>query len=340
MATRLDVVPFENAEFGVDSSVPELPGLSQNPLTAPGVPPILSVGNQSGDQVVLNGNGQLPTGNSSGAPPPRPVKMFEVKEKLLRPALTSQFQCWFNPPNVSRIRQYYDAELISLLCSEASLPGASLLTNEINDDRTGVTERFAYRKQYDDRADFTFYVDHARPNGSYNLILFFEEWMRYAVNETPTAENPNYFYRANFPDGSTGYRSNAIYINKFERDFEGTYLEYKFLKAYPISITSMPVSYDSSELLKCTVSFAYTRYVLRPRGNSVEQEPAQSTPSGIPDLTNPEFGVDNTGQFGQTGFNLNQNPLSNIRTLGTNPGDVNPGSGGDVPPVTGDLQLF
>ena len=232
--------------------------------TPPGVPQV-PTGNQSGDQQVENGNGQLPKGNSSGAPKPRPVKMFEVKEKLLRPALTSNFQCWFNPPQA--VRQYYDAELISLLCSEASLPGSSLATNEINDDHTGVTERFAYRKQYDDRADFTFYVDHGRQNRSYNLILFFEEWMRYAVGETETAENPNYYYRVNFPDGETGYRSEAIYVNKFERDFAGQYLEYKFLKAYPISIASMPVSYDSSELLKCTVSFTYTRYVLRRQEN-------------------------------------------------------------------------
>lgn len=225
-------------------------------------------GNQSGDQQVQNGNGSSSTGNSSGAPKPRPVKMFEVKEKLLRPALTSHFQCWFNPPKV--VQQYYDSELISLLCSEASLPGSSLLTNEITDDRPGITERLAYRRQYDDRADFTFYVDHGRqgkPNGSYNLILFFEDWIRYAVNETATAEDNDYFYRVNFPDGNDGYRSQAIYINKFERDFAGSYLEYKFLKAYPISITSMPVSYDSSELLKCTVSFAYTRYVLRRQEN-------------------------------------------------------------------------
>jgi hypothetical protein len=227
---------------------------------APGTPQP-PTGNQSGTQRVLNGNGQSTNGNVSGTVKPTPVKMSEVKEKLLRPALTSHFQCWFNPPKI--VRQYYDAELISLLCSEASLPGSSLVTNEINDDRPGITERLAYRRQYDDRADFTFYVDHGRQNGSYNLILFFEDWIRYVVNESATAENNDYFYRANFPDGNDGYRSQAIYINKFERDFDSDYLEYKFLKAYPISITSMPVAYDSSELLKCTVSFTYTRYVLR-----------------------------------------------------------------------------
>ena len=45
----------------------------------------------------------------------------------------------------------YDEFLMS--CSEASLPGASLNTQEITDDRHGVTERNAYRRMYDDRID-------------------------------------------------------------------------------------------------------------------------------------------------------------------------------------------
>ena len=30
---------------------------------------------------------------------------------------------------------------------------------DINNDRTGVTEKHAYRRMFDDRIDFTFYVD-------------------------------------------------------------------------------------------------------------------------------------------------------------------------------------
>ena len=42
----------------------------------------------------------------------------------------------------------------------------------------------------------------------------------------------------------------------------GPDIEYEFLNAFPISINSMPISYDTSQLLKCTVSFAYTRYLV------------------------------------------------------------------------------
>jgi hypothetical protein len=208
---------------------------------------------------------------------PNPVKksVSDLKASLLRPALTSHFQCWFEPPQ--SVQNFINSragagigngtnvgafELISLSCSEASLPGSSLATHEINNDFSGVTERHVYRRQYDDRADFTFYVDH-----DYNVIQFFENWMSYIVNEQVSAgiDNTNYSYRVNFPDQ---YKS-TIYIKKFEKDYTGRVLQYRFINAYPISITSMPVSYESSQLLKCTVSFNYSRYVIGGGGNIV-----------------------------------------------------------------------
>jgi len=209
----------------------------------------------------------------SGSPSPRIVNSgTDLKTKLLRPALTSHFQCWMNPPNVAQIRKYYlDAgETISFLCSEAALPGSSLMTNEIIDDHTGITERHAYRRQYDDRTDFTFYVDYGRQEGNYNLILLFEEWMRYCINETSTQPDRSYHYRVRFPEE---YQSPAIYLNKFERDLKGDYLQYSFLQAYPISVNSMPVSYDSSQLLKCTVSFTFTRYLVKRFNNTIVAQP-------------------------------------------------------------------
>jgi hypothetical protein len=226
--------------------------------------------------------------------PPYITPAAKIKEKLLRPALTSHYQCWFNPPEITRnwiitnrdLNYNFNSELISLSCSEASLPGSSMMTNEIIDDYTGVTERPAYRRQYDDRSDFTFYVDHGRSDGNYNVLWFFESWLAHIVDEkyTEGLENSSYFYRVNFP---IDYQSPALYLNKFERDYKGQYLEYRFLQAYPISISSMPVSYESSQLLKCTVSFTYTRYVVRRKRNNVSisgiQEPRQSTAPGVPD---------------------------------------------------------
>lgn len=209
------------------------------------------------------------------SPPIKSVSMSAIKSKLLRPALTSHFICEFKPPEdaknflnlrttdagfVGATYSTENQELLQLSCSEASLPGSSLATNEINNDYTGVTERHAYRRLYDDRSDFTFYVD-----GEYRIIDFFENWISYVVNENDLKAQGTrtYNYRVNFP---TTYYADALYITKFEKDHtrndRGRPLVYKFINAYPISINSMPVSYDSSQLLKCTVSFTYSRYVI------------------------------------------------------------------------------
>lgn len=201
------------------------------------------------------------------SPSPSKKVLSDLKVSILNPALTSHFQCWFNPPPKVRdwiidkvlaglgVKYVGNEELISLSCAEAALPGSSLATHEINNDYTGVTERHAYRRQYDATTAFTFYVDH-----DYDIIYFFENWMSFIVNEQISngLNNPNYSYRVNFPKE---YQT-ELYINKFERDYRGKYLEYRFLNAYPISIDSMPVSYETSQLLKCTVTFNYSRYVV------------------------------------------------------------------------------
>lgn len=258
----------------------------------------------------------------------KPYKMSEIKSKLLRPALTSNFICEFKPPSLveeflsQRTTAGFNGgkyigenqELIQLSCSEATLPGSSLMTHEINNDYTGVTERHAYRRSYDDRTDFTFYVD-----ANYFVIDFFENWISYVVGENllsaqdqtrPPQLNKNYNYRVNFPEQ---YHADALFITKFERDYDPTEpaqkkepgkdrpLTYQFINAYPISIASMPVSYDNSQLLKCTVSFTYSRYV---RSKNFRQ--FSSDPGNIFSPLNNNFGLQplpgNIGGFSGAGF--------------------------------------
>ena len=231
-------------------------------------------------------------------PTVKPYSMSAIKSKLLQPALTSHFICEFTPPESVRnflnlrtgagfVGATYspeNQELLQLSCSDASLPGSSLATNEINNDYTGVTERHAYRRLYDDRTDFTFYVDK-----EYRIIDFFENWISYVINENDlnAQQLRTYNYRVNFPQGRTGYQTDNLYITKFERDYAGRLLSYRFMNAYPISINSMPVSYDSSQLLKCTVSFTYSRYVISRTGQfSTETgEPSTPSPIGQPSLS-------------------------------------------------------
>ena len=206
----------------------------------------------------------------SDTPTPHKKVLSDLKTSILRPALTSHFQCWFYPPSPVRsllpTGEVAADRMWSLSCAEAALPGTSLATTEITNDHTGITERHAYRRQYDSTSSFTFYVDQ-----DYKMIDFFEKWIGYIVNEgydhmqeddngvsvsDPSAGN--YFYRVNFP----ALYQTSIYIKKFERDYN-RFIEYKFLKAYPISINSMPLSYDSSQILKCTVNFNFSRYLVK-----------------------------------------------------------------------------
>ena len=293
------------------------------------------------------GNATPFSNGESETPPPKIINAgLDLKSKLLRPALTSHFQCWFNPPNVDEIRKYYldGGETISFLCSEATLPGSSLMTNEINDDHTGITERHAYRRLYDDRVDFTFYVDHGRSDGNYNLILLFESWIRYCVNETSIAPDKNYTYRVRFPDE---YQSPAIYLNKFERDFAGSYLQYSFLQAYPISVNSMPVSYESSQLLKCTVSFTFTRYLVKRYENKITKREFESAiDAGIAAAygtaaghllaqdflnTNKASGGSVEVKTSPQSLSLQQKIRLNRLGVGVNPGQINAGSGLRIP---------
>lgn len=202
----------------------------------------------------------------------------KIKQKLLTPSLTSHYLCDFTPPNKEGINNFFkakrlnysrDQELIQFSCCEASLPGASIMTNEINDDHTGVTERHAYRRQYDDRSDFSFYVDK-----DYTIIKFFEAWVGYVVGENDQGDliKRDYFYRSYFPED---YQTDNLYITKFERDYKST-LQYQFIGAYPISISSMPVSYEGSQVLKCTVSFTYIRYLITNNTIQSDSEPKPS----------------------------------------------------------------
>lgn len=265
------------------------------------------------------------------APTPAARSVSQIKSSLLQPALTSHYELYLSMPKgnagdfniiMTKNGVNFSAEQsnLQLACSEATLPGSSLATLEINNDYTGVTERHAYRRIYDDRIDLTFYVD-----TKYTVIKFFETWIKYIVSESISdgkdgrkgLKNSNYFYTVRYPEE---YRTDFS-ITKFEKDYQNR-LIYTFLNAYPISVSSMPISYDSSSLLKCTVSFTYTRYFIE----SLDGAPAPTSENPQSTLNNPleqagfnvaaydqfsnaQFGIDSTGGLGI------QNALSSGNSL-------------------------
>ena len=217
---------------------------------------------------------------------PTKRSVANIKSKLLNPALTSHFEVEIPIPAGLSRSKYLDAnnlkqfegsrqEILNLMCCETSLPGSSIGTMDITGDYHGVTVRHANRRIYDDRIDMTFYVDAQ----NYLPIRYFEVWMKYVVGESisgsdgrPGSKSPEYFYRLNYPD--LYICKQGLSITKFERSYS-SYLKYQFINAFPISVASMPVSYDASSLLKCTVSFSYIRYILEPFGASNDRNDPQ-----------------------------------------------------------------
>jgi hypothetical protein len=238
-------------------------------------------------------------------PIPKNYNVSDIKSSLLQPALTSHYEVYIPQPDrdlgsfIGLVIPSNQSDLLRISCSEASLPGSSLTTQELNDDYTGVTQRHAYRRLYDDRIDFTFYVNH-----TYDQIRFFERWMQFIVGEQIALKEPTTFFRVRYPKD---YKRD-LYIQKFERTarartgksrggsslqppivnerYLGEILKYEFIDAFPISINSMPVSYDSSQLLKCTVAFSYDRYIMS--DVSTLASPTLNTNSnapGVPELS-------------------------------------------------------
>jgi hypothetical protein len=241
----------------------------------------------------------------------------DIKSSILRPSITSHFLVEFALPsggatgadaftqklNSAGMTFGTSQETLNLLCSEAVLPGSSIATMEINNDHTGVTERHAHRRFFDDRIDFTFYVDVE----NYLPIIFFETWIDFITGAGTTGDfvsadrntlgSKNYYYRMNYADDYTADRGLKVY--KFEKDFgkkansplsnpqwnpTGQYLEYEFYRSFPISINSMPVSYEAANLLKCTVSMNYIRYTVRRSSSSniASDSPPLTPPAASP----------------------------------------------------------
>ena len=233
--------------------------------------------------------------------PPQRKSISQVKAQLLNPATTSHFQVSVSFQN-SRFNKFkselglnLDQGRLNILCSDAALPGSRFLTSEINNNLPGVRERHVYRRSYDDQINLSFYCD----ADQYLPIRFFEAWMNFIAG-TSTSENvasQKYSYRVKFP--SEYQNGSSLEITKFEKNLDSRRkvkpLTYKFVNCFPLAINAMPVSYDASNLLKCTVGMAYTRYFIEDRPAGVIPRFANALGGAIKRRRNVSALVDDTG---------------------------------------------
>ena len=221
---------------------------------------------------------------------PNTVNTSTLKSRILNIAQTSIYHVKLQPPSL--VASYMRGEGINytaigdeleLMCTSASLPGNGMMTHDVTNDYAGVSEKMAYRRTYDANLDLTFYV-----NRKYDAVEFFDAWIDYITGNMHETrfKSPYVGYRMKWPKD---YKTN-IFLTKFEKDtyaqmttgqVSGTgqqqvinqdvfndipHLHYTFVNAFPINVASMPVQYETSDLLKLTVSFSYIRYVLERMG--------------------------------------------------------------------------
>jgi hypothetical protein len=224
-------------------------------------------------------------------PSPNTLSISKIKSNLLNLAQTSIYQVKLFPaPGLGSFAEFRDISgddisMIELLCSDTNLPGSSLATHDVTNDYPGVTEKFVYRRIYDETIDFTFYVD-----SDYKVVEYLDTWMNYVTGQGSTFANADYvdrtkYYRMNY---SNLYKTDNLYITKFEKDNRSS-MTYQFIGAFPINIVSIPVSYEASSILKCTASFSYMRYVRTrssvPAAQTLQIPNSPTNPNPIPQTT-------------------------------------------------------
>ena len=140
---------------------------------------------------------------------------------------------------------------LGLLCKNAQLPGTAYATAQINGNYMGINQKYAHTRIYTD-SSFTFIVD-----DDYKVIKFFELWQEFISSGSDTNRSRKaYYHRMKFP---AEYKIDTMHLQKFDKN-HGASVEYTFLSAFPVNITPVAVSYESSRILEISVSFAYDRY--------------------------------------------------------------------------------
>ena len=195
-----------------------------------------------------------------------------------------------------------------LLCFSASLPGTQLATADINNNYTGVNERVAHRRIFTE-IGLEFYVD-----SNYKTLKFIEHWMEFIAsgsNENPSVDG--YYFRMRYPKD---YKSNMTKIIKFDRDYNAE-IEYNFFGLFPLSLSSIPVQYSGSDVLKVNATFNYERYVC---GRILSLDYIQKIDNNK--LFNSDTGESNTQRVVyRPGSTLGE---SGVRGVILTPGNVNP----------------
>ena len=196
--------------------------------------------------------------------------LIDVRDTIARPSLDTFYEVEFSfgkmdrwlreLPDKRRTQGYGFKKKMSLLCTQAELPGTSYVTSTAIGHRQGIQEEFPNLRNFPP-LNLVFYCD-----ADQVIIQVLESWMSY-INPIVTGhDEPEAFSRFNYPDD---YKE-TIHITKFERDsfikksrassYESHFTQFEFVNVWPSNMTSMRVAYGDSNVLRCSVQFAYDRF--------------------------------------------------------------------------------
>ena len=217
--------------------------------------------------------------------------MNEIRETVQRVSLDTLYQVTFsfgeynnwlaglgNRDENRRTQGRGFKEKMSIMCTEAEIPGTSFQTSLAVGHHQGIQEEFPNLRTFPP-LNLVFYVD-----ADHIILEVLESWMTYINPLSTSKRDYNAYGRFNYPET---YKE-ILHITKFENDFlvneideerimnteeSATFhekiiirdsttklLTYEFINVWPSNLTSMRVAYGNSNVLKCSVQFAYDRY--------------------------------------------------------------------------------
>ena len=218
-------------------------------------------------------------------------RIDKIKSTVARPSLDTfyevnfsfgKYQTWLGQTPGKRRTQGTDfMQKMSLMCTQAEIPGTSFTPQSAIGHRQGIQEEFPNLRNFPP-LNVVFYAD-----ADHVIIEVLESWMSYInpIFDSGIRES-NAFTRFNYPED---YKE-TIHITKFERDtfiresrnasYQSNMTSYEFVNVWPIDLTSMRVAYGDSNVLRCNVQFSYDRFFTTFNYNDIQKQ-VVNTSDGI-----------------------------------------------------------
>ncbi len=218
--------------------------------------------------------------------------MKDIRDTVARPSLDTFYQVTFSFGKADRwlgsngFRQFSGSSIplpsdkrsqgrsykdkMSILCTEAEIPGTSFQTSLAVGHHQGIQEEFPNLRSFPP-LNLTFYLD-----ADMVVLEVLEKWMTYINPISTNKRDLNAYGRFNYPDD---YKE-IIHLTKFERDtfikpkeYQSRLTTYEFVNVWPTNLTSMRVAYGDSNVLRCSVQLAYDRFFADFGYNDTHQVP-------------------------------------------------------------------